>query len=363
MRMTALYRFVLRALYYCNSPFLYFVLRRLFARRLAKLLIHVNVDCNYDCRYCYVDKEKSTVSFEKWLQIIQEGKEFGVSKVSILGGEPFCYPRLDELVREISRAKMKPYIYTNGSLLTAERIEKLRPFNPVLVFKYDYNDETYRFHTRQEKFSLHDVEANIKLSVSSGLRVITFTTLLRKNFLFVDEIMTRSLRLGALPAFERYLPVKDQEANALLEITDEENAVVMRKIQERMKKYLPEWIAAVRIAGKSCGCYSDILSITPAGLVLPCPYLPEDVALGNIAEKTLSDIFLLLQKKRQTEYALPRECADCAARYLCAGGCLTYSYLTKKEFSRHCLGETAIGFCPFMLVDLFDRTENVISCE
>ena len=348
-----LYQIVLRALYWINSEPLYKLVRRCSAPRLKKLLIHITDQCNYDCVYCYVDKKNGTLSFPEWTAILEQAKTLGVTKVSILGGEPLCAPYLPELLRKITQLRMKPYLYTNGALLDESWMNRLLPFKPVLIFKYDSDNATYQRYTRQQAVRLADIEQTIQRCRRAGFTVMTFTALTRDNADHVEAIFSRSVQLGALPAFERYLPVRDAQTNEQLELSDAAYRDAMKKVARKLKHLIPLWKAAIRIAGRSCGCYSDILSVAPSGNVLPCPYLPESAALGNVRQQPLADIYRVLQKKQAGEYQPPERCGRCNYRHECGGGCFTYSYLKNSVFSSHCNGETEIGFCSYLLVDLY----------
>ena len=53
-------------------------------------------------------------------------KAAGVSKVTFVGGEPFMHPHLDELIMAAKHAGLVTSVVTNGSLLDAQRLLKLR---------------------------------------------------------------------------------------------------------------------------------------------------------------------------------------------------------------------------------------------
>jgi pyrroloquinoline quinone biosynthesis protein E len=359
MLINKLYRIVLRAIYRIDNEYLYRFLRKVFSKSLSKVLIHITDKCNYGCRYCYVERKKASLKKEEWFDILEQARRLGVTKISILGGEPFCEPYLEELIRRIKRLRMKPYLYTNGSLLTEEWMDKLVSYNCTIVFKYDYNQQVYHYHTCQDKMNFSELERKIKLCSEKGIRVITFTTLLKKNIGYVEKIFKRSLSLGALPAFERFLPVRDEMINEIFEVSDQEYKEAMSKIKRLFSKFHKEWSAAVRIAGRSCGCYSDIVSITPSGETLPCPYLPETESMGNIRFNCLEKIQEVLKSKLENEFKKPSGCLDCKNKFECAGGCYTYSFLKTGEYNARCKDETTVGFCAYLLADLYSRSERI----
>jgi radical SAM protein with 4Fe4S-binding SPASM domain len=330
--------------------------------KLLRILVHITNKCNYNCSYCYVDKTTCSLKPGEWLNLLQQAHRMGVKRIGILGGEPLCEPELlERLLVEIKKFKMGSYIYTNGSLLSESWIDKLKSYDPVIIFKYDIDNQVYQKLTRQKKYSLADIEQRIKLCTQKGLRVMTFTALLRDNYLKVREIFDNSLRVGALPTFERYLPVRGEEANAFLEINDQEYSRSMNELRECYSNFFKKiGSVAARIFGRSCGCYGSLLSVSPTGEVLPCPYLPDAVSLGNIRLASLKDIHTFFKKEFTKKYMLKSECARCKDRLECGGGCFTYTYLKKGNFSSNCTNKNSLGFCSYYLMNFLNKRTKII---
>ncbi len=349
-----IYRTGLLLLYYINNKYLWRFVRFVMVRRSLNLLIHIGNECNYNCRYCYVDKNQTTLRDEMWFSIVEDAKRIGVKKVGILGGEPFCKPELLKgLLDKLRQLRLTPYIYTNGSLVTEQWLRKLVKYKPVIVYKYDSDNDNYQSITSQNKYTLRDIEEKIKLTRNYGLRVVTFTVLVKQNIDKITEIFERSLNLGAFPAFERYLPVRDSYTNKLFDISDEDFYQGMQKLLPYFKNFKKEWISAVKIMGRSCGCYANILSISPSGEVFVCPYLPDKASLGNIKDKSLKEFYALMREKTKTEYTLPAKCKRCKYIDECGGGCFTYSFLKTGKYLPHCNRSTSVGFCAYFLVDVY----------
>ena len=54
-------------------------------------------------------------------------RDAGASRITFVGGEPFLHPLIDDLIREAKRQSLVTAAVTNGSCLTAERLQKLAP--------------------------------------------------------------------------------------------------------------------------------------------------------------------------------------------------------------------------------------------
>lgn len=361
MNRNTLYRSGLKLAYKLDNEWAYQLLRKIFSYRLLKLSIHLSRRCNYRCSYCYVHHGYSSLSsplgYDDWVRLVKEAHSIGVQKVNILGGEPLCEPYLEPLLKNITGLGMKAVIYTNGSLVDDTWLDRIVTYKPLLIFKYDSDDITYFRHTCQEQYRLKDIEDRMRLCVKRGLRVIAFTTLTRKNVDSIDGIIQGALDVGALPAFERYLPVADDAINRELDISDDQYFRAAQEITRRFQQVFKEWMAAVRIAGRGCGCYSDIIAVTPNGQVLPCPYLPDEASLGDVREDSLAQIRQRMLAKKYPGVQSDPECRSCEYKHVCAGGCYTYSYLKKGTYDRHCTKMANIGFCSYLLADIYETAD------
>jgi len=82
--------------------------------------------CNLSCTYCNeFDDFSKPVPAAEIFRRIDRLKEFGTSIITLSGGEPLMYPRLDDIIRHIRKRRIIAGMITNGYLLTRERIEGL----------------------------------------------------------------------------------------------------------------------------------------------------------------------------------------------------------------------------------------------
>ena len=82
--------------------------------------------CNLSCAYCNeFDSHSKPVSLEEMYRRIDRLASFGITIITISGGEPLLHPELDQVIRHIRRHRIIAGLITNGYLLTANRIEQL----------------------------------------------------------------------------------------------------------------------------------------------------------------------------------------------------------------------------------------------
>lgn len=88
--------------------------------------ISVTNACNLSCQGCWVHQTNPPVHMDPDLlrKIIREGRELGNRFYGILGGEPFLYPKLLEILSEFPDCYFQ--IMTNGTQITEEIAEQMR---------------------------------------------------------------------------------------------------------------------------------------------------------------------------------------------------------------------------------------------
>ncbi|MDA8206448.1 MAG: radical SAM protein, partial [Thermaerobacter sp.] len=106
-------------------------------RSMQDLRISVTDRCNFRCVYC-MPKEvfgpsfaflprRELLTFEEIARVAKIFAELGVRKIRLTGGEPLVRKDIDTLVQELASIPGIDDLAmtTNGSLLTAERAQKL----------------------------------------------------------------------------------------------------------------------------------------------------------------------------------------------------------------------------------------------
>ncbi len=82
--------------------------------------------CNLSCAYCNeYDDHSKPVPIEELFRRVDRLASFGISIITISGGEPLLHPNLDDLLRYIRKQGIIAGLITNGYLLTRERIARL----------------------------------------------------------------------------------------------------------------------------------------------------------------------------------------------------------------------------------------------
>lgn len=174
------------------------------------MVITPTLNCNFDCPYCYVDREKTNMSretveslkkfFEKKLKIIDE------SSTCWTGGEPLLamdiVDELNNFFRLKSEEKNKKYsssMITNGYLLDAPMLERvLKSGIGVLQVTID-GDEHYHDRLRKTKGgkgTFAGILENVIRASRENIKIILRTNIQRDNYESVFPLIDRLANSG-----------------------------------------------------------------------------------------------------------------------------------------------------------------------
>lgn len=134
--------------------------------------------CNLACPGCGRVREYKAI-WEKRLSVeeaVGAAEEAGAPVVSIAGGEPLLYPKIGELVAELTRRGYFVYLCTNGLLLK----ESLRKFRPSKQLAFVVHlDGTEASHDRAvgREGVFRAALAGLEAALRAGFRVTTNTTI------------------------------------------------------------------------------------------------------------------------------------------------------------------------------------------
>ena len=104
--------------------------------KLHEVWIVTNFECNMSCRHCYtyerVANDRRRVGKDALLAMMDECRELGAEVFYLTGGEPMLREDLLDLIEGATR-RSRAILFTNGTLVTAERSKDLSRFRERLV--------------------------------------------------------------------------------------------------------------------------------------------------------------------------------------------------------------------------------------
>lgn len=301
--------------------------------------VFLNLDCNLDCPYCYVDKSQVRMSQENMQATIDMLSEWarrhgGFFHIGFLGGEPFLrFPALRYVTDELearSGRRISFTVTTNGTVLTDEIVEWVRSREIRLIVSCDGGEAAMqgRPYKRSGLGSYEKVAASIrKLSEESVpfLVQMTITPMncgaLSHNLLHVVGLGARQVIFG-LASSDSWTP--DQRADLAREMARvfEWYKQIYRDGKDVFLKFVQDEVTGYLIrrqqAGSevACGMLNNVVAVSCAGGIYPCQSMVnfEDQRVGHVAEGL--DAARIRSAVLPVVDEMPR-CNDCALRHYC----------------------------------------------
>lgn len=332
--------------------------------------LYITSQCNFNCEYCYIKNQyndnQAFLNNDEWELVISQLYDSGIRKLSFLGGEPFLYPYLSELLQYADNLNFIGIeISTNGSIEMLQKnyfalktLNNLNAHTSISV-SLDSTDEHYHDKIRGGYSSVIE---GIQLLVKMGFTISLASVLTEQNKNEIPEMVSLGVSLGA----------KAFQFNGLIPMTDEQKALVIRdnitlnllsqQIDEIQKKYNGRIKLINRLLPQSCltpdllrkysnneivcncslvGCPAGRreVYILPNGALVPCPMFIRDVSFHSIwrlTKSSFSEIWnetasLISFRERLLDH-IPTACYKCEFKGLCRGGCPALSNYINDDF-------------------------------
>lgn len=153
---------------------------------------HVTEYCNYRCRFCFAQFMcKDEIKLDGAKRVVDNIFDYftvnGITdgRINLAGGEPVLIKFFDELVDYINTKGIAVSIITNGSMLTPERVKRMRGKVSMLGLSIDSLDHETNLKIgrscRGETLSPERVLEIVKAAKESGMRVKVNTVVSRLN--------------------------------------------------------------------------------------------------------------------------------------------------------------------------------------
>jgi len=307
--------------------------------------------CNLRCRHCGATAGRpraDELSPDEALRVAGELAALPAGEVTLMGGELFLRPDWFAIAERLRAGGVPLVVFTNGTLLDAERIAQLRALAPRTVgTSLDGGSAAVHDDVRGVDGAFERTLAALDTLQAAGLHVAVITTLTRRN-------------LYELPGIARLLAGRDirwqiQCAAAGGERLAPDDLLTPLEFYfaalfiARMRATYPWEVLPVlgahdfgycsaRLpflgmpgqAWAGCPAGRSVLGIQSHGAVKACLSLPGDAVAGSLREKSLAEIW---HGEALADWRRPAErrgfCATCPHGDSCEGGCtgmaLTYA--------------------------------------
>jgi radical SAM protein with 4Fe4S-binding SPASM domain len=303
----------------------------------------VSNDCNESCIHCYaecmpptyrktmgllVDENKDSnfrkgdknVSFEKWKELIDESYSLGCRRCQFIGGEPLLYRgKNKETVFDLAEhARVTGFefveIFTNATLITPEKVQKIKAFGlNIAVSLYSDDENIHDSITRTPGSFRKTIEA-LKLLKEAEVPVRVETVLMKSNEETIGKTQKFVKDMGFSHKRPDVLRPRGRGDNPSIMPTNE--SVVKYSLMLSPNFSITKDNLSRNISGHSC--LMGKITIMDNGDVLPCIF-SRNLIVGNIQETTLKEI--VSGKKLEMVWRSTKDnvlvCQDCEYRYAC----------------------------------------------
>lgn len=359
--------------------------------------IAVTGRCNYNCRHCFAAKDEYASSDEltcrELCELLDDCVSCGIHNVSFTGGEPFIHRDFSRLIEEIAKRRLYLMeIATNGSMITAEKLDFIREMGEIPRFKISFDGIGHHDWMRQAKGAEESALRAIRLVKEKGMEVMIQTCLDRENTatLYDTALRMESLGVGEMRVIRisespRWLALADRIGMTPEEYFDvclsflerycrEEHQMDLtiwglgyynareksldflyeRKLRQRMNKQLPV-----------CTSYRETVFVNSDGSLAPCQpqsgYMAKHgLKWGNIRKNRLKELLKDSEYIKHVTCTLGEllgqndTCASCVFFPMCRGGCRAIGYgLTGNYFGADRMQ------CVFFKKGFFERAQRI----
>ncbi len=249
------------------------------------LWVELTQRCNLECSHCYSESNHTlpvnqTMTLSDWKDLLDEARACKCGAVQFIGGEPFLFPQIDELIDHAILLEFDYVeIFTNGTTVNTNTIKSLRK-NRVRLATTVYSFDA----------CTHDAITGIAGSweqTVSGLRM-----------LLENDIQLR-VQVVQMPANASDVPKTTEFLHGLgiANVGVDDSRTVGRG--KSMKKN----------TGLCGACGDRKLCVTNTGDVYPC-IMARDLVLGNVLDGTLMQCLSSLELRGFRQELKSQDCAD-----------------------------------------------------
>jgi radical SAM protein with 4Fe4S-binding SPASM domain len=273
---------------------------------INSLQLLVTTDCNLNCSYCYIKKQKKTMDLGVAKAAIDLLSKSENNQLVVFGGEPLLVPDLAaEVVKYAVKKNINEIILTtNGTIYSKELAEVLKKNKvgvQISVDSYQESQRHRRFKSGESSYGV--VIKNLKKYINAGIKVSISITVdpenvnnLSSNFLNLSTTF-KDIRLILATCVE-WTDESVQELNIQL---DKINNYFLEYLKKERK--IPDFSFVLGNIKKialnpqfrppSCS-ENKMIAVMPNGDCYPCVFLKEldekKFKIGNILQDKLDPL-------------------------------------------------------------------------
>lgn len=286
--------------------------------KLDFMWLELTSTCNSKCLHCYAECGPSSlvinqVPHDRWLSLIEEGKEAGATAIQLIGGEPLLYPKWQDLIIKAHQLDYEYIeIFTNGTLIDDDCVNFFKEYHVnIATTIYADNAQTHDKITRQP-YSFDKTMTAIKKIMAANIPLRIASIIMKANEHEVENILNLYEKLGMKDSYPDVIrPTGRGDDQELL-------PVHYQKPPIKPPFYIMDEDSFTD-AHHHHPCLSGKIAVTATGDVLPCIFARNQLC-GNILNQSLQEILSSspLTTCWHTTKDCITKCSDCEYRYACS---------------------------------------------
>lgn len=248
--------------------------------------------CNFRCVHCSTEGQggqtRRKMTPADAADLARQADEYGLARFVITGGEPLIFPDLDELIGAIDPSKFYINVDTNGWRLTGPKAVALKALGVDRIqLSIDSLDPKSHDAFRRVPGSHERAIAAVKHATDAGLDIF-IQTVVDRNRLYSYEFKSfmeyfNVQGIGVFVTFAKPVGAWEGKVDGLIGAEDIKYFKELEKVYDVFNHLTSAY-------GREGRCISmwGMVSVTPYGDVLPCPYHYKPI--GNLFDEPLKDI-------------------------------------------------------------------------
>lgn len=299
--------------------------------------------CNLRCSHCYMFSGKAEaceLSAVEWIELVDEFVAAGGTSITFSGGEVLAKKGWLEILKHAHRVGICATVLTNGTLWDADLVTAAAPYITEVQISLDGPTESTNAKTRGPG-AFETAISTAKLFSAEGVRTSIAMTptletleIFEQGFreFFEEEIASTGINVRIS---HKLLPGRTIHA-----LSDQEKLLYQETAQRLADLIYPSskirsFSLEHRPNEVHMNCGFGGASISSTGDVYPCNRIEDVSPLGNVRNKSLKEIFPLLERAEQaTNVDEITPCKCCDLRYVCGGGCRIDDYCVHSSSGR-----------------------------
>ncbi|MFB3905231.1 MAG: radical SAM protein [Acidobacteriota bacterium] len=313
---------------------------------LNSLFLHLTSRCNLSCVHCYAEAgtaRPADLSFHLVLDLIGQLKQAGGHSLTLSGGEPLCYPKIEAVVEHACSQIPLVQLLTNATLVTRSTASALAHANLEVQVSIDGDGATSHDRIRGSgSFERAMAGLAVWIETLGPQKVTLCATTMRGNLSSLPGLVELATRLGV--ARMRLLPLRSAGRASTRDQRPDAD-----EYRSFLDSLLTRQITGDRSLDLSCGVSGLLLDVGPdcsddtwcpvgrkivvsaGGDAFPCVLLMHPrFRLGNVSRTSLLELLGTEPMRECCRAVIQRrqripECAGCAWQNLCQGGCMGHA--------------------------------------